>query len=167
MKSKSLRDYVEIIATLSVVGGLLLVAWEIRQANGIARAQTVLELNSAYNEVNLVRLENSEIALLTIKMANPDKYEISDVEAAMINSLAFHTYNILWSAQIAHENGILTVEDLETFRSDLENILEWVPRLIPDFVSIYRSQPSKQNAYVFRPIAEKVAEIEAAQPSND
>jgi hypothetical protein len=59
------------------------------------------------------------------------------------------------------------VEDLETFRNDLENILEWMPGIVPHFVSIHRRQPSKQNAYVFRPIAEKVAEIEAAQPSND
>ena len=167
MKSKSLRDYIEIIATLSVVGGLLLVAWEIRQANGIARAQTVLELNSASNEINMVRIVNSEFAQLAMKIANPDKYEVSDIEAAKINSLAYYNFNILWSAQVAYENGILTVEDIETFRNDLELILEWMPGIVPDFVSIYRGQPGKQDAFVFRPIAEKVAEIEAAQPSSE
>ena len=159
MRSKYWRDLLEIVVALSVVGELLLVAWEIRQANGIARAQTVLELSSGYNELNSARFENPEVARLSIILQNPDKYEVTEIEASMITGLAYHIHNILWSAQIAHDNGVLTLDDLDIYRNDLEQILEDMPGLIPDLTNIYRTQPGKQMAYVFEPLAEKVAEF--------
>ena len=167
MRSKYWRDLLEIVAALSIVGGLLLVAWEIRQANGIARAQTVLELTTGYNQLNSARFENSEFARLNILLQNPDQHEITEIEASMITGLAYHLHNILWSAQIAHDNGILTLDDLDTYRNDLEQILEGMPGLIPDFINIYRTQPGKQKAYVFEPLAEKVADIQVEPASNN
>jgi hypothetical protein len=38
MISKSWRDVAEIVGNISIVVGLVLVAWEVRQANNIAKA---------------------------------------------------------------------------------------------------------------------------------
>ena len=167
MTSKYWRDWLEIVVALSVVGGLLLVAWEIRQANGIARAQTVLELAAGYNEINSARFEDPEVARLVLLLQYPDKYEVSDIEASMITGLAFHIHNILWSAQIAYDNGLLTLEDIDIYRNDLEQSFEDWPRILPDLINIYRSQPGKKAAYVFEPLAEKAAEFQVEPASSN
>ena len=163
MRNTKLRDWLEIAATLSVVGGLLLVAWEIRQANGIARAQTVLELTAGYNEINSARFENPAVARMALLLQNPGEYDISDVEASMITGLAFQIHNILWSAQIAFDNGLLTQEDLDTYRNDLEQSFDDWPGIVTDLVNIHRSQPGKQDAYVFQPLANRVSAMNRDQ----
>jgi hypothetical protein len=55
MIKKPWQGLLEIVGILSVVVGLLLVAYEVRQANSIAKAQAVMELASLYNELNNAR----------------------------------------------------------------------------------------------------------------
>ena len=51
MKSKNWRDVAEIVGVISIVAGLVLVAWEVRQANNIAATQMVMDLAAQANEV--------------------------------------------------------------------------------------------------------------------
>jgi hypothetical protein len=159
MKSKYWRDLVEIVAVLSVVAGLLLVAWEIRQANGIAKAQTVMELAAQYNTFNSARFENPEVARLALMLLEPDKFVITETEASMMSGVVYQFHNILWSAQIAYDSGLLSHADLTKYRSDLVWMLTYMPGLIPEFITAYETQPSIQNAYVFEPLAELVAKL--------
>ena len=161
MKSKYWRDLVEIVAVLSVVGGLLLVAWEIRQANRIARAQTVMELAAQYNTFNSARFGNPEVARLALRLLEPDKFVITETEASMISGVVYQFHNILWSAQKAYDNGLLSYEDLTKYRSDLVWMLTYMPGLIPELVNAYETQPETQNAYVFEPLAELATKLRA------
>ena len=163
MKSKYWRDLVEIAAVLSVVVGLLLVAWEIRQANRIARAQTVMELAAQYNTFNSARFGNPEVARLALRLLEPDKFVITETEASMMSGVVYQFHNILWSAQKAYDNGLLSHEDLTKYRSDLVWMLTYMPGLIPELVNAYETQPEMQNAYVFEPLAELAAKLRAEQ----
>ncbi len=165
MKSKYWRDLVEIVGVLTIVAGLLLVAWEIRQANRIARAQIGMELAAQYNEFNSARFENPEVARLSLMLLEPDKYEITETEASMMTGAVWHFYNLFWSAQIAYDNGILSLEDLAVYRSDLAWILKYMPGLVPGLINAYETLPSRQNVYVFEPLAELVAKSRA-EPAN-
>ena len=165
MTQRNFREIIEVVAAISVVGGLLLVAWEIRQANNIARAQTVLELSSAYNEFNVARISNPEVAKLGLVLQRPVDDELSDIEQSMITGLAYHIHNILWSAEVAYDNGLLTLDDLNTYRNDLEHSFEAMPAMAPALIMIYESQPGKQDAYVFEPLAIKSAEIKSKTSS--
>jgi hypothetical protein len=48
MENRHLRETVEIIGVISIVASLLLVAWEVRQANRIAAAE--IEMQIQYDE---------------------------------------------------------------------------------------------------------------------
>ena len=159
MKKKYWRDLVEIVAILSVVVGLLLVAWEIRQANRIARAQTVMDLAAQYNTFNSARFGNPEVARLALMLLEPDKYVITETEASMMSGVVYQFHNILWSAQKAYESGLLSHEDLTKYRSDLVWMLTYMPGLIPEFIIAYETQPETQDAYVFEPLAELVTKL--------
>jgi len=146
------RDYLELAGIVSVVAGLFLVAYETRQANQIARAQAVMDLAASYNELNLGMIMDSDFARLRLIMQDPASYEISDVDKSKITAVAYHVHNIAWSAQQAYESGLLSAEDLDVYRNELELATAQMPGLMPELMSIYESQTWKQDARVFEPL---------------
>jgi len=74
----------ELIGIVSIVAGFALVAWEIRQANNIARAQMVMDLASQANEFNSYTFENPDVAELLKAMTLPDQVNVSDTQRSMM-----------------------------------------------------------------------------------
>ena len=165
MIKKHWRDVLEVAAVLSVVGGLLMVAFEVRQANRIASAQTVMQLSSAYNEINSARFENAEVARLVLLLQYPEDYDASEIDGSRMVGLAYHLLNIMWAAQNAYENGLLSLDDLTNYRNDLEGLFEDWPGLVTILVAIYESQPDKYDGYVFEPLARLAADVRAGPAS--
>lgn len=161
MVKQAWRDVLEVAAVISVVGGLLLVAYEIRQANGIARAQAVMDLSAQYNEMNRTRFSDPVYADLNALLVDADHRELTQTEASMVVGMAYHVHNILWSAQTAYDSGLLSPADLDNYRNDLSLFLTVLPGIVPAFVEIYETQTGKQDAYVFEPLAELVEELRA------
>lgn len=62
MNSKKWGDVAEIIGIVSIVAGLILVAWEVRQANNIAKTQMVMDFAAQANEFNSGTYESAEVA---------------------------------------------------------------------------------------------------------
>ena len=166
MMNERWRGWLELISVLAVVIGLLIVAYELRQANRIARAQTVMELSAAHNVLNTTRFANSEFASLHSLMRDPDQYEINEVDAWKITGVAYYLHNTLWSAQSAYDNGILSIDDLANYRNDLNVILEEMPGLIPDLMYIHKTQIGKRDAYVFEPLADLEARRNEERQAN-
>jgi hypothetical protein len=159
MKSKHWRALAEVIGVISIVVGLLLVAWEIRQANKIARAEVVMNLAEQYNQFNSARFESPEVAELSNMLLNPDQFEISDVDRSRMAGAAWHFGNILWSAQAAYDNGLLDLVDLANYRSHLSWMLEYMPGLASEFVFMWNTTAGMQGVYVFEPLEQYVAAI--------
>jgi hypothetical protein len=157
MSNTRRRETFEVVGILSVVAGLLLVALEIRQANSIARAQAVMDLSSAYNEINSARFGDSEVARLISIIENAEDQEVSDLDASKITGLAYQVHNIMWAAQTAYDNGLSSEQDLENYRIDMMSFFENWPGIIPDVIAIYESQPGKKDAYIFEPLAKWAA----------
>jgi hypothetical protein len=143
----------ETIGMISIVLGLLLVAWEIRQANNIARAEAVMGLAEQWNEFNSSLTENPDVARLYRYVRNPDEEGISETDRARIEGMAWHFINIFWSAHIAHENGLLDDADLRNYRADLEWMVEFMPGLNEEWIRIYETTPYMHGIFVLEPIA--------------
>jgi hypothetical protein len=149
------------IVLVSIVGGLLLVAWEIRQANNIARAEAVMNLTAQWNEFNSAWFENPDVARLSQYVMAPDQYEISPIDQSRISGMAWHFTNIFWSAQVAYENGLLRDEDLKAYQFDLLWMIEFMPGLSSEFANIYETSPYMHGAFIFEPI-EQLLEVKAS-----
>ena len=152
MSNRSWRDAAEAIGVISIVLGLLLVAWEIRQANDIARAEVIMRLAEQYNEFNSARFENPEVARLGGLMFAPEGADVSALDESAIAGAAWHFGNILWSAQVAYENGILELEDLAKYRRDLQWMLDNMPALRDQLLIMHKSNPDMRGIYVFEPL---------------
>ncbi len=161
MKKVSWNSIAEMIVLVSIVGGLLLVAWEIRQANNIARAEAVMNLTEQWNVFNTSWFENPEVARLSQYVMAPDQHEISPVDHSRITGMAWHFTNIFWAAQIAYENGLLRDADIKNYQSDLLWMTEFMPGLNADFVHIYETTPYMHGVFIFDPI-EQLLKVKAS-----
>ncbi len=148
------RGLLETLGALGVVGGLLLVGVEVRQANRIATAQVVMELGAASNQINSARFGDPGVARLIMTLGAGGGTELAAVDSSRVVGLAYHIHNILWSAQTAYDSGILGIDALDNYRNDLAITLEGWPGIVPHLVEIYETQPGKRNAYVFEPLAQ-------------
>ena len=159
MKKQNWRDVAEIAGIVSIVAGLILVAWEIRQANNIARAQMVMELATQANEFNSSRFKNPEVAELAAAMSDPDHSEFTATQESMMAGVAWHFANIFASAQSAHDNGLLGDDDIRMYRASVAWHLENHPGMRPAFLEVYQTTPWFREMYVFEPLVE-LAEAE-------
>jgi hypothetical protein len=154
MKNKHWRDVAEIVGMISIVVGLILVAWEVRQANNIAKAQMVMDLAAQANEFNSATYGNSEVAELVSLISDPSHNDFSDTQQAKMTATAWHFANIFWSAQKAYDNGLLGDDDILMYQSSLAWHIENHPGLRPAFKSVYDTAPWLRNMFVFQPLVE-------------
>lgn len=152
MKNSHLREIVEIVGVISIVAALLLVAWEIRQANRIAAAGVEMRLDRGLEEMSLRRATSPDFAKLFPKLAAPASHLVTATEESQIRGLAQHLVNTYYAAQEAHDQGLLDAQGLDSFRQDLARTLERLPGLVPAVRRIHDSIPEMQDMPVFQPL---------------
>jgi hypothetical protein len=154
MKNKNWNDVAEIVGIVSIVAGLILVAWEVRQANNIAKSQMVMDLAAQANEFNSATFENAEVAKLVAAVSDPNHSDYSDAQESMMSAAAWHFANIFWSAQRAHDNGLLGDDDILMYQSSLAWHIENMPGLRPSYKVVYDTAPWLREMFVFQPLVE-------------
>lgn len=156
MDHKDWREIVEIVGIVSIVASLLLLAIEVRQSNRIANAEMELALSTGYAEAHLERATNPEFARLFAKLRDPESHLITATEAEQIEGLAWFYMNILWSAQAAYDDGVLTRQQFDAYLVDMRWFLENYPAMRADFVEMYESMTSMHGLEIFEPIRELI-----------
>jgi GNAT superfamily N-acetyltransferase len=157
MNDRHLREIVEIVGVISIVAALLLVAWEIHQANRIAATEIELRLERNFDELNLRRAMSPDFAKLFPKLAAPTSHLVTATEEAQIQGLARHLVNAYAAVQAAHDRGLLQAQDLEVYRQDLAGTLERLPGLVPPMLSIHDSIPGMRAMPVLQPLRDAAA----------
>ena len=152
MKDSHLREFVEIVGVISIVAALLLIAWEIHQANRIAVTEIEMRLGDGFDELHLRRATTPDFAKLYPKMRAPGNHLVTATEESQIQGLAEHLVNIYYSAQVAHDNGLLGTQALESYRQDLAQTLQQLPGLAPAFARIHDASPELHAMPVFQPL---------------
>jgi hypothetical protein len=166
MYRRHLREAVEIVGIVSIVASLLLVAWEVRQANRIAAAEIEMQLTQGFNELNIARAANPELARLFPKLSSPAGHLITATEKSQSQGIAWQMVNLYWAAQIAHNHGVLEDSRLELYRSDVAQMIESYPGLHEHFIGIYREYPEVRQSRVFDPIRDLVDGEAASSDKN-
>lgn len=152
MKDSHLREIVEIVGIISIVAALLLVAREVRESNRIATVQVEMQLNHGLEDLNLRRATSPNLAKLFPKLHAPGSHLVTATEESQIQGIARHLAGIYSAAQVAHDNGLLDVQGLDTYRQDLAQTLERLPGLAPALRNIHDSTPGMSAMPVFEPL---------------
>jgi hypothetical protein len=128
-------------ANVAVLIGILFLAVEIQQSNRIATAASELDIRDQFRELNVVILDNPEIAGLLVKAGNADA-EFSDLEEEQAYAFLYAFLNTWTSIGHAHRNGLvadstmdIAISDIQAlardypgFRPLLQNMLEVIPK---------------------------------------
>ena len=154
MNNKNWRDAAEIVGMISIVAGLILVAWEIRQANDIAKAQMVMDIAAQANEFNSATFANPDVADLVAAASDPEHVEFSETQESMMTATAWHFANIFWSAQKAYDNGLLGDDDILMYQASMAWHIENHPGMRPAFINVYDTAPWLRDMFVFQPLVE-------------
>jgi len=163
MHRRHFREAVEIVGVVSIVASLLLVAWEVRQANRIAAAEIEIQLRQGINVLNVARATTPEFARLFPKLAAPAGHLITATEDSQFKGIAWQMINLNWAAQIAHNHGLLSDARLESYTSSVEQVLEAYPGLHNHLIAIYSANPELQQSRVFDPLSDLI-ERRSVQP---
>ena len=118
MNKYSLREIAELVGIFSIVAGLILVAYELRQNSQLMRAQIFNDRSSQGIEVFLAVAENRELSEIDAKLrkagfpGDPTAYsELSDIQkrqhAWFLRAERFRLENILYQQVI----GVMEYDD--------------------------------------------------------
>ena len=152
MHSRHLREIVEILGIISIVAALLLVAWEIHQANRIAAREIEMRLDRNFDELNLRRAISPDFAKLFPKLSAPTSHLVTATEESQIQGFARHLVSAYSAVQAAHDAGIVGAPELDTYRRDLARTLDRLPGLVPPMLAIHDSFPTMRTMPVFQPL---------------
>ena len=144
------KQIVEAVGILAVVFSLLLVAFEIRQANRIAVVNTEFALRNSYHDTNIALLNNPDMVDFAIRTRIPgEPLEGGDEIRAMV--WTYLHLNTWVATALAYENGVSTEE---TYRNILDNAENVIGRSSPEMRKIWRrsidSFPSLQDTPIFQ-----------------
>ena len=113
-----LRNTLEFISIAAIVGGLVLVAYQIQQSTQIARAEIRSNYASSWIEIDTNRQDESLAAVLTKSLEEPASLTLS--EMIQLDGYYSGVIDQMYSAYVNFENGLRTgdYEDLKlTFNS--------------------------------------------------
>lgn len=163
MRKTNWREIVEITGIVSIVAALLLVAWEIRQANRIARIEIGMRLAAAHAEIHAARFRSADFAQLFPKIKSPEAHLVTATDASRIEALARHLAGLYRSVQIAYDNGLLDRGEYEHYAREFSATLDRWPALKPPLAALYAASPELGDFEIFAPVA--LLPAPAAKPS--
>ncbi len=155
MKKDHWREFVEVLGIVSIVAMLLLVAWELRETNRIARADAGAAVTARIGQIHLRRMSDPAFAQLFPKIAAPNAHLVTATEASRIDGLARYVVNVFTAAQHAFDAGIIDGDALRHHRQQLDLLLEEYPGLRDYVIDAYRSRPELAGAAVFEGLARR------------
>jgi hypothetical protein len=157
MKQKHWREMVEIVGVLSIVASVLLLAWEVKQSNHIAKSQMELQISDMYNQIQLARATDTDFAKLFAKIDNPENQLFTATDLSQVSGLTWHYINLYWVIQSSFDNGMLDQAGLDNYKSDVAHVLETHPTLANQFIEIFKKYAPFRDKEIFEPIADLIA----------
>lgn len=161
MTNRHWRELVEIVGVVGIIAALVLVASELRDANRIsvslAKMQTELQINDQYNDLNIARASDPNVAKLYPKLEAPEAHLITATDASQIRGIAWHGINNMWSVHSAYKNGLIRRSARDRYIREFAYSLQTLPGITPYYIEIYESLSSIQGVAEYAPIADYIA----------
>ena len=111
------REIVETVGIVGLLGSVLLLTFEIRQSNDIAKSEITQQILSEAAGWHTSIMESPDLAALLV-MAKERRAEFSPVEQIRINSLCYRVFDTWLSVQMAYDNGQMRQQDYEDYLND-------------------------------------------------
>jgi hypothetical protein len=118
MNTSKLNDWLQILASMGVIIGLLLVAVEIRESNRFAKSESIGAMNQAWTDFYVVGMESRITAILEKSYVDPDNLSTEEMMrlARYYDSIInFYTWQLR-----SYELGTAEIDPVPDFAYDAE-----------------------------------------------
>lgn len=129
MDLNRLNQWLNLVASIGVLIGLIFLIVEINQSNRIASYAAEHSRRNQFIELNTVRIENAEVHA---KLVSGDA-GLSPSERAQALMMARQMINTWKDAEAAYNHGLLSDETFDTTLKDISITLKEIPGLVPYF----------------------------------
>ncbi len=153
MNTERIRQVIEILGLSVIVFSLLLVGYQIQQANRIAKANATYEIVRDVNQFNEIGLTDPTFAALLVKLGSDDFAPTAE-EAKQAQLLAYRFLNVWMAQETAYRNGLLTGNQLSITKNDVITVMKDYPALLPYWSVAMDSQPDFADYVVLQPLVE-------------
>ncbi len=155
MDIERMRQSVETIGIAAVVISLLLVAYEVRQANSIAVGTTSYEIVRDINEFNDLIITDANFANVLIKLQSREP-ELTVVEERQARATAMRLLNVWVASETAYDNGLITEAYISLTREDVKAMGEELPGHLSHWRFALETRPEFIRFQVLQPLVNAV-----------
>jgi hypothetical protein len=145
------RQVIEILGISAIVLSLLLVAYQIRQANRIAEATTTYEIVRDVNQFNEIGMTDPTFAALLVRLGS-EEFSPTAHEAKQAQLLAYRFLNIWIAQEEVYRNGLFTEDQLSITKHDVKAVMKAYPALLLYWSVAIDSQPDFAEYTVLQPL---------------
>jgi len=152
---KDNQKYFEFLGVIGVIVSLLFVAFQIQQANRIARVTTEYEIRNNRSEWQAIFLENPELTEFMVRVAaQPNSIEeMRETDRRRAYIFALRGIETWAAAETAYANDMLSRETYEYILADIDNTIRYQPGLHFFLDLILIDYPSLADSDIGRRIA--------------
>ena len=159
MQKNNLK-YFEFLGIIGVIVSLLFVAYQVQQANRIARVTTEYEIRNNRSEWQSIFLENPEITEFMIRIiAQSNSIEdMPEIDRRRAYIFAMRGIETWAAAETAFANGMLSNETYDYISEDINNTIKYQPGMHFFLNSILSDYPSLAESDIGNKIANGLEE---------
>ena len=121
--------WLTLVANIAVLAGIVFLSMEISQSNRIAVQDARSELTSKQHDLELLFLENSDVAGIMVKLAAGD--ELTPHEEFQATSFAMIIINEAAALNLTYENEFISDRVLQRYLRVQSAMLDRVPGIAP------------------------------------
>ncbi len=153
------KQLLETIGLLAVVFSLLLVAYEVRQANRIAVVNSEFELRNSYQATNLALLTDPAMVDFLLRTNTPGQ-SLDGPDGVRARAWVYINLNAWLAAVLAHENGVTTEQ---TFNNILDHIDNAIARGSPEMREVWRTAIDSFPSLESSPVIQRALQVLARE----
>ncbi len=121
----------ETVALSAVVISVLLLTWEVSQANRLAETTVQQEINQQFNEFNLAVASDPGLAEFMATLSQEGNPELTKIEHERALGLGIWQRNAWMSTSIAYSKGLVSERSHQSMLKDIRWVAENYPVLKP------------------------------------
>lgn len=157
MGTSRVNEWLQILASLGVLAGLVFLAVEIQQSNRIAIASTEITLRESWGSSNETVYTNPVTAALLAKARHADA-DFSDAELEMLAYFLGRIMNIWRGVDKAYAQEMVTRDTFNTAIEHMKWTIDTYPGMRPQFEDHVNAYPSMADSELARELMQYLAE---------
>ena len=152
-----INEWLQILASLGVLAGLVFLALEIQQANRIAIASTEIAIREGFGSLNETIYTNQETATFLAKARVADA-DFSGTEREQVDAFIARLINIWSGIEKAYVNEMISRQTFDEAIEDMQWTVDTYPSMRPYFEDYVRTYPAMSDSELARELTRYLEE---------